>query len=260
MPKKPKFPTFSAKEIALYQDELGKATIRIGETPGSSMRWLTSFSQMKLAELSTGQWTDLCYEINVFGDSFLAGPDRFPIQLSYGFPIRDWEGNFRCPVEDIPLLMVKVSKDQRLPFPLPPRAKVEELQKEVYHSLETFLRDNRCRLPLPTIDINLIRFPDLDQVLTQLIVDRPQELFTYNSSLLLCSHALRIRCCPECTRIFLTDRKNRLYCSVRCQTRVATRKYQGISEDRKGKRGRPPKKQHETQKVQPSQSKKKKRG
>ena len=260
MPQKPQSPTFSDEEISLYQDEVRKAATRIDETPGASMGWLMRFSQMNLSELSAGQWTDLCYEINVFGDSLLPGPKGFPIQLSYGLSYRDWEGNFRCAEEDIPRLMAMASKDQRLPFPLPPRAKVEKLQKEVYHRLDTFLREDRCRFPLPTIDINLIRFPDLDQVLTLLIVDRPQKLFTYNISLLLCSHALRIRRCPECIRIFLADRKNQVYCSVRCQTRVATRKYQGISEDRKGKRGRPPKKQHETQKVQPSQSKKKKRG
>ena len=224
------------------------------------MGWLMRFSQMKLSELSTGQWTDLRYEINIFGDSFLPGPDRFPILPSYGLPASDWEDNIRCTDAEIPLFSQMLSRGERYPIPLPAPEIVEKLQNEAYAILDTFLREDMCALPLPRIQLNLRRFPDLDQPLTQLIVDRPQELFTYNISLLVCLHALRIRRCSECPRIFLTDRKNRLYCSVRCQTRVATRKYQGISEDRKGKRGRPPKKQHETQKVQPSQSKKKKRG
>ena len=240
-PRMPTPPTFSVEEIALYQDELRKASTRIDETPGASMGWLTCFSQMKLAELSTGQWTDLCYEINVFGDSFLPGTDRFPILPSYGLSVLDWEGNVRCAGKDIKLLVHKASKNERLPLRLPTRAKVEELQKEVYRLLDTFLRDDRCSLPLPKIDLNIIRFPDLDQSLTQLIVDRPQELFTYNISLLVCSHALRIRRCPECTRIFLADRKNQLYCSVRCQSRVASRKYLATPKDRIGKRGRPSK-------------------
>ncbi len=240
-PRMPKPTTFSAEEIALYQDELRKAATRIDETPGASMGWLTCFSQMKLPELSTGQWTDLCYEINVFGDSVLPGTARFPILPSYGLSIGDWEGNMRCAEEDIELLMQEASRNQRLSLRLPPRTKVEELQEEVSHLLDTFLRDDRCRLPLPKIDLNIIRFPDLDQSLTQLIVVRPQELFTYNISLLICSHALRIRRCPECARIFLQDRKNQSYCSVRCQNRVASRKYLATPKDRIGKRGRPPK-------------------
>lgn len=245
MTQKPRLLTpsaLSAKEIALYQDEIGKAETRIQETPGAAMGWLTWFSQVKLSELSTGQGTDLGYEINLFGDSFLTGPDRFPILPSYGLSVLDWEGNLRCAEEEIPLMMKKLSRNERFPIPLPSHAKVEGLQKKAYRLLNTFLRNDMCRMPLPKIEINIKRFPDTDQLETQLIVNRPLELFTYNISLLVCTHALRIRRCPECIRIFLADRKNQLYCSVRCQTRVATRKYQGISEDRKGKRGRPPKK------------------
>ncbi len=45
--------------------------------------------------------------------------------------------------------------------------------------------------------------------------------------------------CPECGRLFIADRMNQRYCSLRCQTRVASRKYLATPKDRIGKRGRP---------------------
>lgn len=239
----PKSVTFSEEEISLYQEELRKAATRIEQMRGVYMGWLIRFAQLNLNHLSRGQWIDLGYEINVFGDMLLPTSDRFTLFPSYGLSMLDWEGKERCHEDDIPLLVQKASKDQRLPLPLPTPEVIASLQKEAFQRLNTFLREDRVPMPLPSIDINVIRFPPSDQVLIQLVVVKPQELFTYNMTFLICAHPLHIRRCLECSRIFLADRKNQVYCSVRCQARVATRKYQGIPDDRKGKRGRPPKQQ-----------------
>ena len=59
-------------------------------------------------------------------------------------------------------------------------------------------------------------------------------------------HTLRansalLRYCPACERVFLADRRNQGFCSRKCQTRTATRRFRRKYNLHTGKRGRPPK-------------------
>lgn len=68
----------------------------------------------------------------------------------------------------------------------------------------------------------------------------PLIVFEYHLSDILTKFALLILQCPECKTIFLASRKNKQFCSVRCQSRLNMRKYRGTPLERVGKRGRPP--------------------
>lgn len=67
----------------------------------------------------------------------------------------------------------------------------------------------------------------------------PLTVFEYHLSDMLAKFALLIYQCPECKTIFLASRKNKQFCSVRCQSRLNMRKYRGTPSERIGKRGRP---------------------
>ena len=206
--------------------ELERAEVRITTDKGKGnrnsdlMQWFIRLSELNPHDLSIGDWSNLKYELLFicFRHSF-----RFPERRRADIFLNRYFAN-RNPLE-IP----KISKGD-----------VQNLCKKIQGYLLAYRKKEILEAKLPALQVffyptsphgtpwakgfhsddltgafNLVFFETLDNV----------------------GHLLGT--CSECGRLFIADRRNQRYCTLRCQTRVASRKYLATPEDRVGKRGRP---------------------
>jgi hypothetical protein len=218
----------------LYVDELEKASKRIGATIDGVAIWFARFAQRNLQNLSTGEWTDLLYEV--------AALSEFQYQLSgeralwsCAITTHDWAGKERTKDRDelqrwIKQFLTDHANDGSLPYPrppyeLPPRDEVARLQEETITALTELQEHLTYTVDLPSVTLLYGVRPSTDEIARLGILANPRQLFQYNLAWTLGMGAVRIRRCDGCQAWFFADRKNKTYCSSSCQSRAGTRRY-----------------------------------
>lgn len=73
--------------------------------------------------------------------------------------------------------------------------------------------------------ITFASFQDTDEVLCIGVLENPQALFAYNLAFILTTCATRLRRCQGCKQWYFADRKNKAFCSAKCQSKAGTRRY-----------------------------------
>ncbi|MGP0594200.1 hypothetical protein ACTRXD_16905 [Nitrospira sp. T9] len=247
MTRKQENEKISVEEIA-YGAQLNKAHERIGQTVPQAIEWLLSFAQTDIASLSEGALIDLGYELNVLGDFRLTTSRPEEDIPDFGLSIQDWEGRNRLqkkvlgePVVDYLLKIFLDDPQRRSPMNRPNLVQVKHLQQSVVEYLTQIVGKEFLYVTLPTpYRVQVLMFPTHNILGTLSLFTRPEDLFIINATLLLVHAAPRIRRCPECQKLFLADRKNKMHCSPRCQNTSAVRRLRQSLPKRHGKPGRPP--------------------
>jgi hypothetical protein len=217
----------------LYLDELGKARNRIGQTIDSIAIWFARFAQRDLQNLSTGEWTDLLYEV--------ASISEFQFQLtgeralwSCAITTQDWTGKERTKDEGELQRWMQLFADHANdgsllyplpPYALPPRDAVAQLQQETIDALTELHEHHTYTVDLPPVTLMCLSHRSTDEIARLGVLVNPPQLFRYNLAWTIGMSAVRIRRCNECRQWFFADRKNKTYCSISCQSRAGTRRY-----------------------------------
>jgi hypothetical protein len=214
-------PTASIPDLT----ELGKAAMRLGETPSSFMRWVLKFIQQDLSSFSIGDWLNLGHEVLLFsllGKPVAEDPSKIIPRLGISIPempthetIVDLQLKTRSHIENI------LSKEETtFTESGPVTQKIIILRKagpvgaRVAKAVgrKPLTRDCAYRIPLDRL---------------------PWEAFKHALADLLLETGFNLRQCPECRTIFLTDRRNKQFCTPRCVSRGTTRRY--LDKQRKSK-------------------------
>lgn len=222
----------------LYMDELSKASLRIGNNINSVAIWFARFAERKLQNLSTGGWNDLLYEV--------ASLSEFQYQLtgeralwSVATTMKDWEGKERIKGDgELEKWLEQCKTDINdgfltaplPPYALPPRDAVASLQMETIGALNELHEDGTYSIALPPVSLIICAKKTTDEIARLGILGTPLDLFRYNLAWTIGMSAVRIRRCSECNTWFFADRKNKTYCSSRCQTRAGTRRYRAADD------------------------------
>lgn len=204
----------------ISKEELNAAIDRMKPGGDGVMRWLLEFSQKDLSKISEGDWMNLRVEFIIF-------------QLAGG---------------------AKPLFDDRLPDLFKPEMKmflrsandIESWQEVLRGYIDLIIKKSHFTLPIPQMSISFVP-PTLyyskdDSWFSLTLALDLDSLTTCNFALaaLLKKYTHLIRCCPECNKFFLADRKNQSFCSAKHQGYAAVRKYRkskGLITGRK--RGRP---------------------
>ena len=219
-----------SRGVTSHVVEVYQAVLRAGGSPTHAMKWLLEFAQRDLSLLSEGDWLNLSYEVIAFARfGLLKQPHQKTLvrrnARSSGLITTspEWEDI----TEDVTL----PSKDE-----------IAKLRRFTWEQIEAIVQKDVADIDVGHIRIRLKRIPPT-WVYTRLIVDLLESGFAFHLAHHFADQAAWIRRCPECTKYFLAERRNQLYCSSSCQTRMASRKYRATPPERVGKRGRPPKKE-----------------
>lgn len=217
----------------LYLDELEKASKRIGETINDVAIWFARFAQRSLQNLSTGEWTDLLYEVASLGE-FQYQLTRERALWSHAITSQDWKGNERTKdksqLERWIALIFEQANEGTPPYPLPPyelppRDEVAHLQEETITALTELQKHHTYSMELPPVGLVCFALQATDTIARLGILETPFQLFRYNLAWTIGMSAVRIRRCDGCQAWFFADRKNKTYCSSSCQSRAGTRRY-----------------------------------
>lgn len=217
--------------------ELFHATQRIGDTGEKAMRWFLNFAQRDLSILSDGDWHNLEYELTALrclgipdAKGVWSGLKGEGITSSFDYPDIEKQGKGLMRREEITSFQAltqqtieKILKKQSLPFKFP------SLQRILFFDPPRTLRSvlgNKLITDAQLLDAILPGMGWIERV----SAENPTEVLSYLMLDLLKEHAGLVRKCPEfehkgCHRLFLADRKNQDFCSVKCQGRAATRRY-----------------------------------
>lgn len=195
-----------------FQRELDKAWERVTAHSTGPIGWLLDFIQRDLDALTPSEWMVIAYEVAAFGEEANPGTDAIPTAAASG-----WS------VQAIP--------HETLFYTLPSRKEAMHLQTLIRGHLEHLWEHG----------VAPVTFSDLTLVVTMpgalherrgslLVATKPKtKEFEYRVAVLMAQYSGRIRQCQECHRIFLAIRSDQLFCTTRCQMRVATRKYRSAN-------------------------------
>ena len=201
------------------------------------MRWFLRFAQCDLSTLHDEDWFSLEYELTAFrclgipdAKGVWSGLRGEGIVSSFDYPDQKRAGKALLRREEITSFQTltlqtleTIRKKQSLTFTFP------SLKRNL------FFEPPRTFRSLPSSQ--LITDPKiLDAIIPgrgwveKISSGNPAEVLTFLMLDLLKEHAGLIRQCPEfkhegCQRLFLADRKNQDFCSVKCQSRAATRRF-----------------------------------
>lgn len=223
-----------------YEEELEKASSRIGTDSFKATAWLVRFAQTPIDSLSQGALMDLGWELNYLADFRLT-----TWELPYcgvAASEKDWKGRRRFEGEGVEKILNQMAFSERYRPPMdhPTLDQIKSLQQRVAGLLADRMENNSFHMTLPSLDI-IAAFPkDAISGVVLTFANAPQLLFQHNVGLLLLKHAHRIRRCPNpnCQRIFFADRKNKQHCSSKCQNTAAVKRLRQAASDSKSKKGK----------------------
>jgi ribosomal protein S27AE len=221
----------------VYKEELEKAFPRIGETSFEATAWLVRFAKAPIDSLSQGALMDLGWEINYLAD-FRLITGELPY-WGIAASEKDWAGRRRFEGEGVEesLSRIVLGEFYRPPMGPPTLNQIKSLQQFVAKLLADRMENDSFHLTLPSLDI-IAAFPK-DAILSAVVLTfagSPQLLFKHNVASLLLKHAQRIRRCPKCQKTFFADRKNKLYCTSKCQNTAAVKRLRQAASDNKRKK------------------------
>lgn len=172
-------------------EELNRARGRIGRRDDECMRWLLRWTYADLDHLSEGDWLNLRYEYVAFSIR--------EIRIEYsGLMIPKGLLPTR---EDIQKAQAQIREDMDCLFSRRPISITRPAQKIVFEPIGE--EDWRVGHSSATMDIEF--------------------RYVAISDMTICIQSI-IRC-KECNVPFLPERSTKEYCSARCQTRVAVRRF-----------------------------------
>jgi hypothetical protein len=189
-----------------FHAEADRGLHRIGQKPWQAMEWLIKFMQQDESLMSEGDIRNLQYELVAIENCglpvdapWLADHRVFELNLCDSLPT----------VEEIMQLRSWI------------RSLVGQIL-ETQHGMDT----QTLPIDLPSVPFRLF-YNDDDDSPQWTLVEAMRERCKPNFRLLLLitQHAHQIRRCHECQVIFLADRRNKEYCTPKCQSRVAARRY-----------------------------------
>lgn len=241
---------------------------------GLTIGWVLRFVNMNLESLSDGDWNNLAHEIVCFtewGIDYceydLHKEDRITSRQDWYFLASPDKRQSPSGITTERMFWLKR---------IPSRHMIEELQRVTIKHITQLLANGETTFVIPETKVSVskigarivtsklkeldglaITFDKVEEYVESdgsrkfeclIYEDRgrrmvsaktPLTVFEYNLSEILTKFAPFISQCPECKIIFLASRKNKQFCSVRCQSRVNMRKYRNTPPERVGKRGRP---------------------
>ena len=193
---------------AEFQQELDKAWQRVTSNANGAIGWLIDFVQRDLDALTPTEWMVVAYEVASFGEE--AHPDKYAMPTAAA---SGWS------VQAIP--------NETVHYTLPSRKEAIQLQRTIRDQLQHLWEHGVA--PITFSDLTLmVTAPGLLSARygSLLVSTRPKtKEFEYRVAVLLAEYAGRVRPCQECRRIFLAARRDQLFCTPRCQMRVASRKW-----------------------------------
>jgi hypothetical protein len=202
-----------------FNEEMAKAGERITIFPNRAIGWLVNFIQLDLDSFTPSEWMVLAYEIARFVEEEVPDRHAMPIASASGWSVQAIQG-------------------EALLYTLPSRKEATMLQQTIRKHLEHLWK--HAVAPVTFSDLTLL--VTLPSALHKrhgslLVATKPKSKeFEYRVVLLLAQHAGRIRSCQECQRIFLAARLDQLFCTPRCQMRIASRKWRKANK-KKSRRG-----------------------
>jgi hypothetical protein len=232
-----------------YFREIEKAAQRIGRTVEPAVQWLLRFESCDLNDLSSGELVNMMFEVACMTEyQYLAGGQWIRSltwsnwygeeQVKYPSSIDDLVTTFQ-PANKSKSPSGQISSLRRSSYKLPSRDVLKELQE--FAGLHLFELETAGGIVLDHRPIRtcIVPRPDRDENLIMRIAESPRSVFENNIAFLLSETAVRLRRCQECKVMFYADRRNKQYCSVRCQSRAGTRRWRRTPPERRGKLGRP---------------------
>ncbi len=236
-----------------HQIELNKGLDRIGNTPAARLDWVLRLVQTDLDDLSTGSRLDLGYEVFTFSVSnkYLSRSGFLPLNTPKA-------SSSKLDLENIS----PFGFSHYIPFPtIETLKKVQTLTKSALISLTL---NNFWVIDAFSIQ-RVIVWRDEgnnDEMLPVTAADsRLEQAFRLSLLMTLIAEGGRVRYCPRCGKFFRAGRRNQEFCSLTCQTRMATFVYRERHGLITGKpRGRPRKvvaKGKNPSKIKPSKTAKK---
>jgi len=204
------------------QKELTKAIERIGRGSFQIMRWLLKFLGTNLAELSQGEWMDSRAEIAVFVITDLCGDQNQA-------PSRNRERASILAIQWIHLkkmhhlkIAQSASKKQAHAIQTAIRGAIEKFleQREIIISPERI----RFQITLPP---SVMAGPQLNY-----LADDHLSVFQYALVGLLRDTGHKLSHCLACQTIYLGERLDQKYCSVKCQNRVGARNFREAKKEK----------------------------
>src|SRR3990167_897009 len=201
------------------------------------MQWLLNFAQRDLSILFAGDWHHLEYELTALrclgipdAKGVWSGLKGEGITSSFDYPDVEKQGKGLMRREEIISFQAltrqtidTILKKQSLLFKFP------SLQRILFFDPPRTLRSVLGNKIITDAQLLAAILPGGGWI-ERVSAENPTEVLTYLMLDLLNEHAELVRQCPEfehngCQRLFLADRKNQDFCSVKCQNRAATRRY-----------------------------------
>jgi hypothetical protein len=254
-PEKPKKLITQANEEridqTLFRAEISKAAERIGTTTDKVGTWLVRFAGLDLITLSMGRWTDLQYEVVCLAEHYQPRDSAYLWQ--HVVTSKRWDGTARQSTTTQEIAFIETTSDYLLDpsllakalLPsgeLPPREVIKDIQREVISVFHELDQKKPVLCQFPPLKVLVTTDHTTDETIVVGIAEKPQHLFHSNVIFILAENAVRIRRCSECKSWFFADRKNKTYCSLKCQSRAGTRRWRDTPSHQIGKQGRPAKK------------------
>src|SRR6476659_5034050 len=197
---------------AEFEQELEKAWQRITANPNGSIGWLIDFLQRDLDTLTPSEWMVVAYEVASFGEE--ASPDKYSMPTA---SLRGWS--------------VQAILHEAVQYTLPSRNEAIGLQRTIRHHLEQLWEHGVAPVTFSALTLISTAPGALTARHGSLLVGTKPKTreVEYRVAVLLAQYAGRIRRCKECHRIFLAIRCDQLFCTTRCQMRVASRKWRAVN-------------------------------
>jgi len=236
-------------ECKAFSKEIARAGTpgRLGLTRYDVFEWLLRFSQTDLEVLNEKDLKNLFYEVACFvkfkcGEALQANDFVQP-----NLCLKNWGGRFYSQTDNLQnnhstasiRHAISVYHDAFFLQPsLPRKEDLQTLQDQTRGALTSLIDRHSLILQQPGSTQYFLRYPQSHTFSSVVLADSPQDLFMIHFLEFLKECGQALSKCPGCLMIFY-GRTNKTYCSLKCQSREATRRFRGTPPDRIGKRGRP---------------------
>jgi len=155
MTKKQASPKQTAARERAYEEELTKASSRIGRDSFEATAWLVQFAQTSIDSLSEGELIDLGYELNYLADFRLTPGEA----SNWGIAVseNDWNGHRRFGGEGgvESLKQIFFGGRSRPPMDHPSLDRIKRLQQFIAKLLAVRLEESAFKFELPSLTVRL---------------------------------------------------------------------------------------------------------
>jgi endogenous inhibitor of DNA gyrase (YacG/DUF329 family) len=209
--------------------ELMQACKRVGIKPEKEFAWVLNFCTKDLNQLSSGDWTNLIFEVAWFA---IYGPG-----LSQGWDVAsrdDLQEFILNPARPLPtqdmiqdLLQESILNPN---CPLPTQDMIRDLQQWAKARLEEFIANGETVIALQPKSVLVVkRDRKTARAEMMLLAKDLHQGFAFSFAQTLRLAGAKLNQCPECQKYY-SARANQTYCSPRCQNNVSLRNFRKKTE------------------------------